>query len=230
MLKRHLATVFCAALLLSFKPALALGAEEIKGEALDGFWNGLERTLGRVETLVVNFTQTRHVELFAEDLTAGGMTIFEAPDHIRHEIVAPFQTVLISNGQELARYERVAKDKPWHKLTGAAVSAMGQVTAQIALWLRGNIRFSQKQYELSVFKNGESYQIKMVPKNKNMRKNISWIELQIPADFSQVASVTMHEAGGDYTKISYEKPRAKAKISPELFQISKAEPAPLPEW
>ena len=72
----------------------------------------------------------------------------------------------------------------------------------------------------------------MVPKNKNMRRNISWIELQIPNDFSQVESVTMHETGGDYTKISYAKPIvvAKERISPELFQIGMAAPTSLPEW
>ncbi len=233
-MKKHF--LFCLALGLFlglWAPVSAQAAEELKGENLDQFFNKLEAVLGRVDTLAVNFTQTRHVALFAENMTAQGMTLFVSPDHIRHEITAPFQTVLISNGDELARYERVSADKPWHKLTGAAVSAMGQVTAQIALWLRGNVRTSQKQYKLSVFVESDGrYQIKLVPKNKNMRQNISWIELQIPADFSQVSTVTMHEAGGDYTQISYDKPLplAKERLVAELFQLKGAEPKPLPKW
>lgn len=210
---------------------VASAQEQLSPADEDLFFKQLESTLGQLKSMANPFVQTRHVDLFSEDMQAQGVTIFVAPDQIRHEITAPFRTVIISGPAGMARFERPSNGDNWKKLSGSAVSAMGQVTAQIAQWLRGQVRTSNKQYELSVFRMADGYQVKMVPRNKNMRQNISWIELRLPTDCRRVSTVTMHEAGGDYTKIDYS---AFAPINQPLpaglFDISQMAPSPLPNW
>jgi outer membrane lipoprotein-sorting protein len=87
-------------------PLLALVAIVSAGERED-YLARLSKSLGQVKSVRADFTQTKKLAVFKKPVTAEGVLIFERPDRLRWEIRKPFRSILIVNGDKVAKFEWV---------------------------------------------------------------------------------------------------------------------------
>ena len=58
------------------------------------------------ETLQLSFVQTRHSAMLTEDLVSEGRMVVAAPDHLRWEVLKPYRSVFVSEGELSIRGRR----------------------------------------------------------------------------------------------------------------------------
>jgi hypothetical protein len=192
---------------------------------LQSLLDQIEKSLEPVRTMAMDFEQEKHLSLLSDVVKSRGVCFFVRPDTVRFEITEPFQSALIARQRSVAKYERVGKD--WRKLDMGSPDMVLMVTTQMSAWLKGRFRAQKDIYEISAVA-GEHTTIVMTPRDKQMAKMISSIDLQLSDDRVHVTTVTIREAGGDYTQIRFLNERGDVDIDPALFETAGPAPTPLP--
>ena len=161
----------------------------------------IEKELGKTRTLRTRFVQEKHLAMFARPLTADGVIYFSRPRRVRFELAAPFRSVLIVNGDKVAKYEHGADG--WARLNLPNTDAMGLVMDQIAAWMRGDFDSQSRLFELAVVKRDGNVLVQLTPKHKRFGKIIQRIELKLAPARDRFVSVTIREPDGDYTLLRF---------------------------
>ena len=198
-------------------PLLALVATVSAGEQAD-FLARLSKSLGQVKSVRADFTQTKKLAVFKRPVTAKGVLIFERPDRLRWEIRKPFRSILIVNGDKVAKFEWV--DGKWRALKlGRAADAILIAIGRLRQWLTG--KFDEKAYEISV----EKTRVILKPRDKALKKTIASLELFPTKDLKAMRKVVVRERTGDVTEIAFSGHRTGTK--PPKGTFSPTAPAPL---
>src|SRR5436190_22374226 len=74
----------------------------------------LQRKMTSVRSVYLEFTQERHLKLFAEPLKSEGVMLIDRPDLIRWETTSPYQSILMGDHKSVAQFENEAG--AWKKL------------------------------------------------------------------------------------------------------------------
>src|SRR5258705_3596563 len=74
----------------------------------------LHSKMSALDSVYFEFTQERHLKLFAEPLKSDGVMLIQRPDQIRWETTSPFQSILMGNHESVAQFEK--EDGQWKKL------------------------------------------------------------------------------------------------------------------
>ena len=74
----------------------------------------LQQKMSTLKSVWLEFTQERQLKMFAEPLKSEGVMLIGAPDRIRWETTAPYQSILLGNRKSVAQFERT--DGEWKKL------------------------------------------------------------------------------------------------------------------
>ena len=61
--------------------------------------------LSAVNNLKAEFKQSRHMEILIDPLVSAGYCYFEKPDKLRWELTEPYQSILIYNANEVAKFD-----------------------------------------------------------------------------------------------------------------------------
>jgi outer membrane lipoprotein carrier protein len=201
-------------------PLLALVATVSAGER-EEFLARLSKTLGQVKSVRADFTQTKQLAVFKRPVTAQGVLIFERPDRLRWEIRKPFRSILIVNGDKVAKFEWV--DGQWRALKlGRAADAILIAIGRLRRWLTG--KFDEKAYEISVEKKPKTRLI-LKPRDEALKKTIASLELFPTKDLKAMRKVIVRERTGDVTEIAFSGHRTGTK--PPKGAFSPTAPAPL---
>jgi len=201
-------------------PLLALMATVSAGEQAE-FLAKLSKTLGQVKSVRADFEQTKKLAVFAKPVTVRGVLIFERPDRLRWEIRKPFRSILIVNGDKVAKFEWV--DGKWRALKlGRAADGILIAIGRLRQWLTG--KFDEKAYEISVEHKPETRLI-LKPRDKALKKTIASLELFPTKDLAAMRKVVVRERTGDVTVIAFSGHRTGKK--PPKGTFSPTAPAPL---
>jgi outer membrane lipoprotein-sorting protein len=198
-------------------------ARQLSHEELQALLNRLETNLGGLKTLQVDFVQEKHLSIFTSVVKSEGRILFERPDKVRFEITQPFRSVLITNGEAVARYE--CESGGWKKLDAGDAPMVLIVTRQISAWLEGRFRDESGTYDISA-EAGEPPIIVLTPRDEGLRKYISAIRLRLDSAVARVTSVTICEPSGDYTLMTFADESRNAALPANAFDTTAATPAP----
>jgi outer membrane lipoprotein-sorting protein len=191
---------------------------------LKDFLGRLEKNLADLKSLKTNFIQERHLSIFSDVVESKGVLLFVSPDKVRFEITEPFRSVMIANHKSVAKYELV--EGKWKKLKLGSPDIILAVTGEIATWLKG--RFGEKKdfYEIHAV-GGKSVTIVLTPKNEEMKKHISSMELAVAENEKSIMFVVIRERGEDFTKIIFSGERVNESIPGKYFDTQGQEPVRL---
>ena len=181
----------------------------------------LQRKMSAVRTVYLEFTQERHLKLFAEPLKSEGVMLIERPDQIRWETTQPYQSILIGRKKAVAQFE--FEDGKWKKLR-AGFPQLKKVMEQMSLMHQGKIDALTSDFTVSVATNSMTI-ITLEPKDENVRSMLSSIQIHLLPDLSSTRQVVMLEPSGDLTKIVFTKEMRDVNFPPGTFDLDK--PIPL---
>jgi outer membrane lipoprotein-sorting protein len=182
----------------------------------------VRRAMAGADSVFTRFVQERHLSLFTEPLRSEGFLCFQKPGHIRWETVAPYKSILISDGGGVAQFEWV--DEKWKKLDLGLADALQNVVSQIAGVMEGRYTGDRSGYSVSVTNSAAGPVITLVPQNEMVRKMMAAIEVHLAADLKSTRRVVLRETGGDYTDIRFSEQAVGLVLPPKTFDRN----APVP--
>ncbi len=188
------------------------------------FLKQLHQNMGGIRSASVEFKQETHRAILEEVIQTSGRCLFQFPNNIRFEICEPFQSVVIANGQSVAKYEKPAGQ--WKKLETPGRGGILAVMNQIALWLQGDFGGRNAVYDISILE-GTGLTVKLVPRNEAMLKVIAEIDLELSQDRTRFSSLTLREANGDYSIMNFVAEQRGLVLPKEAFDLTAASPADL---
>lgn len=196
------------------EPALEL----LTGDARAEFFREVEERMAAQKAVVATFEQEKHLALFEQPLRASGVILFSTPDRLRWELRAPFPSILVVSGQDVARFDHDAGT--WSKAEqGRQADVILVVMDSIRTWFRGRFDPKEGPYEVEVAR-APAPTIVLRPRGKALGKNLKAVELRLAPDLSHVARVTIREGNGDRTVMEFTRvARENLPLPAELFSL-----------
>jgi outer membrane lipoprotein-sorting protein len=202
-------------------PEAASSRPLLAQQELDALLARIERDLGGLKSLQTNFTQEKHLAIFAAPVKAQGILLFQRPKDIRFEIRAPFRSVLIAHDQAVAKYEFM--DGKWLKLAPPMSDSILVVTGQLASWLQGRLREANKVYHIAATAEPEPTII-LTPIQQKLKEFIAAIDLKMAYAPTRVVSLVIREPNGDYTTVSFSNEERDKPLPASYFDTVPGEP------
>ncbi|MCG3147542.1 MAG: Outer-membrane lipoprotein carrier protein [Verrucomicrobiae bacterium] len=171
--------------------------------------------MAALKSVYLEFTQERHLSLFAEPLKSEGVMLIEKPDRIRWETTAPYQTILLGDHKSVAQFE------DGKKLKLGFPQMLQRVMEQMTWMHQGNLDALTADYTVTV----TNTSIVLIPKDANIRGMLAAIEMHMAPEFVAVREIVMREPAGDSTRIILANERRDVTYPVGTFDQSK--PLPL---
>jgi outer membrane lipoprotein-sorting protein len=174
----------------------------------------LQRKMSSLRSVCLYFTQERHLKLFAEPLKSEGVMLIQQPDLIRWETISPYESILLGSHKSVAQFER--NDGEWKKLKLGFPQMLKRVMDQMVLMHQGKLDALMSDFTISVA-TGNVAVLTMVPKDEKVRSMLASLEVRMLPDFSATKEVIMHESGGDFTRIIFQRERRDVALPAATF-------------
>jgi outer membrane lipoprotein-sorting protein len=178
----------------------------------------LHRKMSALDSVYFEFTQERHLKLFAEPLKSEGVMLIQRPDQIRWETTSPFQSILMGNHETVAQFEK--EDGQWKKLKLGFPQMLRRVMEQMSLMHQGKMEALTSDFNVSVA-TGSVAVVTLKPKDESVRSVLSSLEIHMTPEFSTTREVVMNEPNGDLTRILFHEEHRDVKFPPGTFDQNK---------
>jgi outer membrane lipoprotein-sorting protein len=178
----------------------------------------LHRKMSALDSVYFEFTQERHLKLFAEPLKSEGVMLIQRPDQIRWETTSPFQSILMGNHETVAQFEK--EDGQWKKLKLGFPQMLRRVMEQMSLMHQGKMEALTSDFNVSVA-TGAVAVVTLKPKDESVRSVLSSLEIHMTPEFSTTREVVMNEPNGDLTRILFREEHRDVKFPPGTFDQNK---------
>ena len=220
-MKRNL-FCFCLALvaaLFSLLPSTvsaSLVDQDLSSDEVDAFLEEMSQVLFSMKSMQVDFEQERHLAMFLKPLVSKGICFFEDPGRLRWEIFEPYKSLLIFNGNSVAKYD-FSQGEP-RRLNLGSEDVIREVLVQIMDWMKGDFRASAEIYDIRISRN-EDYQLRLIPQSRELLENIKFIELYIDNRTKHITQVLIRETKTDFVRIEFTNERNNLELDEKLFDL-----------
>ena len=179
----------------------------------------LQQKMSTLKSVWLEFTQERQLKMFAEPLKSEGVMLIGAPDQIRWETTSPYQSILLANHKSVAQFER--EDGLWKKLKLGFPQMLKRVMDQMVLMNQGKLDALMNDFTVSVATNSTVCVLTFVPKDANVRAMLASLEVRLRPDLSATREVVLHEPGGDFTRIIFNRELRNVSFPADTFDQTK---------
>lgn len=207
-----LALLFAALLLQEGAPRFLEGPER------ERFLDELEARMSARKTVAAEFEQEKALALFEDTVKSSGAILFQAPDKLRWEIRAPFQSILVVAGDDVSKFEFVRGEKRPLEL-GRGKDPLHLVMSRIRGWFLGKFERGEKTYRVRVAREPVPLVV-LEPAEEGLRKNLTAIEVTLTPALDAVSRVVVRERGGDRTTMVFHEKRRDVVIPAAYFDLA----------
>jgi outer membrane lipoprotein-sorting protein len=132
------------------------------------------------------------LSLFNEPLRSEGYFCFQNPGRIRWQTTSPYQSILVSDGVGVARFE-------WLDV------------------MAGRYTDGRGGYAITVTNTAGEVVVTLVPRNEGLRRVMAAIEVHLAEELNGARRVVLRENGGDYTDIRFDEQHVNLALPPKTF-------------
>jgi len=167
-----------------------------------------------IKTLKSNFVQEKYLSVLEKPLISNGKFAFKKQNKILWQYTNPINyTIAINNGTFVIKDEQKTS-----KYDIESNPVFKQINELILSSIKGDI-INNNNFELNFFENKNLYLAIMIPKNPNLKKIISKIEMSFSKKDFSVEKVKMIETNEDYTIIRFKNKQKNIEIPDNVFDI-----------
>jgi len=166
-----------------------------------------------IKTLQSDFVQTKKMDFLDKNIVTQGKMSLKSPNTLSWKYIKPYQYSIIFKENKIFINDQGKK---------SSVDAKSKTFEKINKLIVGSSNgkmFSDPEFSVAYFKNGNFNIAKFTPKSAQLLKYIKQIELQFPKNESTVSQVNMTEASGDITNIVFKNTKINAPISESEFSL-----------
>lgn len=202
---------FTALLLISsfvFAQNTAMSAAEAKT-----FVTKISSESKEIKTLQSDFVQTKKMDFLDKNIVTQGRMSLKSPNTLSWKYTKPYQYSIIFKENKIFINDQGKK---------SSVDAKSKTFEKINKLIVGSSNgkmFSDPEFSVAYFKNGNFNIAKFTPKSTQLLKYIKQIELHFPKNESTVSQVNMTESSGDTTNIVFKNTKINAPIPASEFSL-----------
>jgi len=174
-------------------------------------WTSLREAAGKVNSVVAEFTQEKHMKILSHPLVSKGVFYYQTPGSLRWEYQSPIRSIVLMHHGATKRYlqgkEGLTED------AGANLQPLQLVLEEITHWLEG--RFDENTLFSAGFE--EKRKIVLAPRQESVSRLISRIELVLSDTPGLMESVTIYESQDSFTRLTFHDATLNRKIAESIF-------------
>lgn len=208
-MKRNLLILF---ILLFSIPSFSQGTKMTDAE-IKTFTEKISSESKKIQTLQSDFIQTKKMDFLNKDIVTSGKMVLKSPNQLSWKYTKPYQYSVIFKDNKIFINDQGKKSS-----VDAKSKMFEKINKLIAGTANGNI-FSDPEFVVRYFQNGENTVARFIPKSTQLLKYIKQIDLQFNDNQNTVSQVTMLEASGDTTNISFKNTKTNASVSADAFSL-----------
>ncbi|MDN5397368.1 MAG: outer membrane lipoprotein carrier protein LolA [Chryseobacterium sp.] len=166
-----------------------------------------------IKTLQSDFTQTKKMDFLDKNIVTYGKMSLKSPNMLSWKYTKPYQYSIVFKDSKIFINDQGKK---------SSVDAKSKTFEKINKLIVGSSNgkmFSDPEFTVTYFKNGNFNVAKFIPKSAQLLKYIKQIELHFPKNQSTVSQVNMTEASGDTTNIVFKNTKINAAIAASEFNL-----------
>ena len=165
-----------------------------------GIFSRIKQAASTVRTLAGEFTQEKHLEMLENAPVSKGRFFFQNPDRLRWEVYEPAAMGFIVDGDKGKRWKGQSGPRQSFDLKKEPVIRI--ITDQVFAWARADFERLETGYDITILEENP-VTLKLVPLSAAEKKYLDFIRLVFSPEEDYVSAIEIHEAGGDYTRISF---------------------------
>ena len=201
-------------LLLLLPSAPLLEAEPLSPADLKALLARIKEKRGAAPQLQADFQEEKNVKMLNKPIVSSGKIWFQSPNKFRREAKGNSPSVTVSNGQQLWIYYPKFKSAEHYSLgrrspLDAGISA---ITASL------NLENVEATYHISGTKEGDGYQLQLLPKNPSMKRFLQTFTIRMNSEL-QVARTEMVQPNGDRIVTTYSN-ESRGAIPASTFEFT----------
>lgn len=193
--------------------SLLSAQESIMGNAeIDSFKAKVNKTSKATITIQSNFTQYKHMDFLANDITTKGKMAFKAPNMVKWEYTDPFEYSIIFKEDQLIINDSGTKSN----MDLGNSTLFKKLNQLIVNSVKGNL-FQDEDFSMNYFKSPDYYKVIFVPKDEKIKGYIASFILLFNKGQADVMEVKMVEPSNDYTRIVFSDRLINKPLDNEVF-------------
>ena len=183
---------------------LCLGLQAQEGQLLSAerstaVMGRITQATTAIQSMQCRFTQTKQSPLLAQAAVAQGRMSYTRPSSLRWEYTAPYDYVLVVEGDSVSMTSQ-GKKAP----SAAWKSGVNRMTGMVMSSLNGQRLFDQRLFDISLYELSDCYRAVMKPKRKDMRRMFASLTFYFNKQSVLVERVELSEGEGTTTTLQFE--------------------------
>jgi outer membrane lipoprotein-sorting protein len=189
-------------------------ASPMTSTEIDQLVQRLQATTNQQPSLQGNFREERHLAMLKEPIVNEGKVWFTLPDKIRREIDGKTPSTTVIDGSKMSIYYPNYQQVEVYDLAKRPIikDSLHALTAGL------DFREIKGYFDLQGSKDGNQYQITLIPKTAAVRKVIRSVDLTMGEDLIP-EKVTVHNTKGEVFTSTYSNVR-RENIPDSLFEFT----------
>lgn len=178
------------------------------------FRQKLEEMAATTQSIKSDFKQEKHLSILSNALISEGELIFKKPNLLKWAYEKPFQYVIVLDGKEI----KMKDEEKTSTFDITSSKTFKQINDLIVSSVNGDI-LKEDQFDITYFQDEKNYIAFLVPKDAQMKKFVSKIELFFDKNDLTVNRLILREPNDDYTLINFSEKKINSNITDEAFRI-----------
>ena len=165
-------------------------------------------------TLECKFIQEKNLSMLSEKIVSEGIMYFQKENNLRWQYNKPYPFIFILSGNKVY----IKNDKRTDKFDTNSNKMFKEISEIMIGGVNGDLLLNNKKFTAEYFCNPTIAEVRLVPKDKEIKQLFSQINLRFSKTDWLVKSIEMKEPGGDNTLINFTGKYVNNKISEDLFR------------
>lgn len=167
-----------------------------------------------VKSIECDFVQTKHLEIFNEDIISKGQFYYRAEDKICLNYTNPLPYLMVINGEKI----KIVSDGKKNIMNLKSNKVMKEMRGMLTGCMSGNLS-DVKGYQMVFFEDQKFYLIKVKPTNKDIMAYITQFDIYMEKSDMSVSKLRITEAGSNYTDYQFSNKKFNTLNDDSKFSI-----------
>ncbi|MBP5258948.1 MAG: outer membrane lipoprotein carrier protein LolA [Prevotella sp.] len=176
----------------------------------------IDKATATMKSMQCDFTQTKKMKLLKKEMVSKGLMYYKAPGKLRWQYTSPYDYTFILNGNQV----HIKSGKSTQNIDVQRNKMFRQIADIILKSITGGNLKSNNDFNLEIWKNGNTYSAWLYPKKKELKQLYKVIEIFFNPQLTMVTSVRMEEKTGDVTIVKLNNVKTGTTISDKVFSIN----------
>lgn len=192
----------------------SLNAQMTAMKDIEAFQNKIVEVAKSVESIESDFIQTKHLDIFNEDIISKGTFYYKSDDKISLNYTHPSSYLMVINGEKI----KIVSDGKKNVMNLKSNKVMKEMRAMLAGCMSGNLS-QVKGYQMDFFEDNKFYLVKVKPTNKNVTDYVTGFDIYMDKNDLSVSKLRISEAGANYTEYLFSNKKFNTLTDDSKFSI-----------